>query len=484
MTRSNRSVPPKIILLFLVAWLLLVYDLGAPWAGSQARVWVPSAVRNYRMYGLETTKLMMIRNEVPTTPENFTYYSHHPPLIVWMPAVTTIFLGENELAVRFGFVSVSLISVAAMYLLSRRLYGEKMAIWAAAFYACVPIIAYYGHIPGFAQMALAVSLLFAAMLVNWLRRPTRARLCGLALLAWAAVWVAWDAVFFVGALGLVALRVANKEQRIAIVGLGVVTVMSLVTLLVFYQLQWSGSFDSLMDAFVWRSSTAKFRADSESFTIPHFLFRNLVHVFVLATPPFFVVSVWGIRPIRRYGSTLGNTILVGLFLGAVLYYLVFRNASFVHSYYKATLVPSMALTAAAACVYARAGRFSRPVIDGLLFGIAVFSVWTFAVMYRFDHRPWLDEIQQTINTIAEPDDVLLSNLDFLADVQVVQFYTKRAIEQEIAPEDALTRAAETENRVLYFYCDSEEHTLPEVLQDHEHQPLYDNGSLCVMYVME
>lgn len=49
----------------------------------------------------------MIRNEVPTTPENFTYYSHHPPLIVWMPAVTTIFLGENELAVRFGFQCVA-----------------------------------------------------------------------------------------------------------------------------------------------------------------------------------------------------------------------------------------------------------------------------------------------------------------------------------------------------------------------------------------
>lgn len=90
----------RLILLLLLVWGLLVIRLDAPWYGLQEapRTWVPAGVRNYQTYGLEATGLMVIRNTDPADPADFQYYSHHPPLIIWLPALIAIPVGFNEVA--------------------------------------------------------------------------------------------------------------------------------------------------------------------------------------------------------------------------------------------------------------------------------------------------------------------------------------------------------------------------------------------------
>jgi 4-amino-4-deoxy-L-arabinose transferase-like glycosyltransferase len=248
--KKDSRIPYRLVLLLIVAWGVLTIRFAAPWFGIQdsLQVWVASAVRNYDLYGIENTTLMVTENSAPVENNNFIYSSHHPPLIAWIPAIITQFTGFHELGVRFAFAAATLISVCAIHVLARRLYNEQIAFWTAFFYAFTPMVAYFGRVTGHEAFGLASALLFAAVMVNWLRQPTRPRYLALIFLVWLSVWTAWLAVFFVGMLGIAAMWIASRQQRIGIIALGVWTVIAVVVMMLFYEAQWAGSIrDEIQD---------------------------------------------------------------------------------------------------------------------------------------------------------------------------------------------------------------------------------------------
>jgi hypothetical protein len=88
MTTHQPHIPRALIVLLLVAWALLMFRANAPYFGDQDayRVWVASAVQNFEIYGLEQTGGMMTRNSGPNEPDELLFYSHHPPMLAWVPA--------------------------------------------------------------------------------------------------------------------------------------------------------------------------------------------------------------------------------------------------------------------------------------------------------------------------------------------------------------------------------------------------------------
>jgi hypothetical protein len=446
-----------LIALLLVIWGILTIRVDARWYGIQEapRIWVPAAIRNYHEYGLKTTGLMVIRDVQPTTPENFEYYSHHPPTIIWLPALFTEALGFNELAVRIGFIYATLLSAALFYVLVRRLYDARLAIWATAFYGLTPVTAYYGRVPAHDLLGLVVIFAFAAILVNWLHRPTRARLIALIILAWMAVWTAWTAIFFVGTLGLAGMWLGNKSQRRAIVGFGVVTIIAFIALMGFYQLQWSGSIDSILDAFVWRASNASDDPGTASFTIFQFIAVTLAHTMVLVSIGVFIKSVGGIFALRKRRWDIANIFTLALFMGGLIYQLVFRNASYVHDYYKLMFIPSIAIAAAAFWVYAHQRprkRILRPIVDGLLIVSVLMSVAVLFIMHHSGHRPWITAVTDWINANANDEDRIMTHLVGKDNMMPLRFYTYRVIDEGVDFADAQQIAADASVRVIYIYC--------------------------------
>ncbi|GAB4523200.1 MAG: hypothetical protein OHK0046_36580 [Anaerolineae bacterium] len=452
----------SILGLLLVMWAVLLIRVDASWFGEQeaTRTWIPAAVRNYDVYGLQTTGLIPIRNTAPTTPENFDHYSHHPPMMVWLPAFTTRLFGFNEVGVRFGFIAVTLLTIAAFYVLVRRLYSVPVAFWAALFFAVIPMTAYLGRVPGQSLPALLVSVLFGAVLINWLKAPTRPRLLLLGVLAALAVWTAWVAVFFVGFMGLAAFWVGSRSQKVAVVGLGVLCVVMFFALMGFYQWQWAGAIESILDAFVYRTSNQSFQRGSEDFTLWDFFGRMGLHLVAFTTPGFMALALLGLLAFRKRSSRLSTAVFIGLLLGGLMYQLVFRNASYIHNYYKAFMTPAMAIAAGMAVVYLRDDRrfrrFSRPVIDGLILTTILLSVGVGYILHRTGEQPWLEAVIQTINAQATPEDTIM--LQFLANrdgssvnyTQPTEFYTFRRIAWDTTPE-AARRMAETQP-VFYIYC--------------------------------
>ncbi len=451
-------------------WGVLTLRLDGRWYGIQEapRVWVPAAVRNYDLYGLETTGLMVIRNAGPATPETFEYYTHHPPLIIWLPALVTRFTGYNELGVRYGFAVITLLSGAAFFLFIRRLYDEKIALWSLAFYAFTPLIAYYGRIPGHDQIGMFFILLFAAVMLNWLKQPTRGRLVALMILTWCAVWSAWTAVFFIGCFGLGAMFLGNRSQKLTVVGLGVLSIVAFMALMLFYQLQWSGSIDSILDAFVWRSSSAIDDPGTVSFTVFEFIFTPLVHTVVLGTVGLFLMAVCGFPALYKHSTYTAKVMFIALFMGFFSYQLVFRNASYVHDYYKITLAPTLAVLGAGLVVYgwqSARRRFLRPLIVSFMLLAVIQGAAVFYFLHHTAQRPWLDETISAIDTL--PTDVhLVTHLYGKDNLMPLRFYTYRTIDEDISFAMALEHA-ENEASIVYIACPEQDEDFSPIVGDFE-----------------
>jgi hypothetical protein len=67
----------------------------------------------------------------------FGYYSK-PPMVAWLIAVTTRFFGEDEAAIRLAAPLLHFATGLVIYLLARRLYDARTALWSAVAYITLP----------------------------------------------------------------------------------------------------------------------------------------------------------------------------------------------------------------------------------------------------------------------------------------------------------------------------------------------------------
>lgn len=456
--RKTNVFLPALLLLFI--WGLLSYRLSTSLFGNQdaGRIWIASSVLNYERYGLENTGLMVIRNIEPTTPDRFFIYTHHPPLVTWLPALFTRLVGFHELGIRWVFAAATLLGAAGFYSLVRRMYGATVAFWALAVYGLVPMVSYFGRVAGHDPLGMMAALLFGAVLARWLDRPTRGRYRALLLLASLAVWTAWPGVFFVAWLGLGAMVLGQRRHRVGVLGIGLACVVAFVVMMGFYQLQWSGAIQSLIDSFVYRSSDVRWTLGSATFTLPEFFEVNLRHLRVYTTDGVLLLALLGLLVLRRYGNRSGNVLLLALLLGGLSYLLVFRNAAFIHDYYKWVLIPAVAVSAALAWVYLpRLLPGPRRVYQLALLVVAGWAVAQggaqFAALHRSGVRPALEAVIALVRDNTAQDAIVYTNSrspwDF---VFPIEYYAYRDLVESTSLVDAEARVAEAGVPAYYLYC--------------------------------
>jgi 4-amino-4-deoxy-L-arabinose transferase-like glycosyltransferase len=484
-------VPLLLIIILLAAWALLLIRLASPWYGVQDsyRVWVASAVRNYSIYDFEQIGFMVTRNSGPVSPEDLYFYSHHPPLIAWVPALVTELVGFHELGVRYGFICVTLIGIAALYVLARRLFGQHVALWTVFFYAFTPFVAYHGRVPGHDPLGMTTALLFGLVMLNWLNAPTRVRLLGLLVLGWLAVWTAWPAVFLVGGLGFAGFILGNRAQRIAMVGIGTFTVLAFAALMIFYQFQWAGSIDSILEAFVWRSSNASLYANSEPFTLTQYMAVALRYLLVSSAPSIVILALFGGVQLSKARARRPRLIVGMLFILGLAYQLVFRNASYLHDYYWTFLMPALTMCAALAVVrvhmMASPPRFVRPLVDGMILAVVLGTAYTLSIMHGVAQQPMLDAIITGIKQQVPAEDRLLVYIEArgydasTGHGRVVEFYTFRALDWDVVPSEALAIVEQSAVPVSYIHCDW---TIPETLRMMPRYSIW--GEYCSLFRFE
>lgn len=462
------SVSPRrlwaLVAFLLLMWALLIIRLDAPWFGhhDENGAWITTGARNFEIYGWSTLNYIPVLKNSPldlSRPgEDFTYYVHHPPLIVYAVTWARGLFGATEMSTRLVSVFSTLVSLAALFVIGRRLYGERRALWLLPLYGLTPMIAYFGRMPNHEPLALPFILIFVAVFINWMRAPTWPRWALMALMAGLALWTAWAAAFFFAAFGLAALLLGNWSQRRQIVLLGMVIGALALSVIAFYQWQWDGALDKLQDAFLYRSSSLEMRRDGEAFGPVDFVFRQLVHMLPLMTFAIVVLGAWGlVLTVRREGR-LQRAVILALVAGGLLYMLVFRNAFYIHDYYKIYFMPSFTIAASVAIVAGwqsrRWRRWTRPTITALVVVSAGVSVVFFVLMHRsgVTQQDYALQLAQTVEHNSQPRSLIMTNL--VRQSSAIEHYAQRSMQWQVAPQDALELAAEDADApsALYIYC--------------------------------
>lgn len=449
------------VLLLIYSWALLTIRLGAPWFGHHDAnaVWISSAIRNFQLYGAAQLRWLAVVNPGPATPETFLYYTHHPPLTYWLSALSTIPFGFHEISIRFLFACATLISVAAFYTLNRRLVNTTHAWWATLIYTSVPMVAYFGRMPDHEALSLAVSMTFAALLVNWLRRPNRKQYWTLVTLAWVAVWTAWASSLYISLLGLMAFLCGNAAQRRMLLILGALALLALIALLGFHELMRPGALQDQLDVLLWRTSDSSLLTESTTFTAIEWGTRQFGHIVTLATPGILILAVGGVVALLRFGPRRARVMLITLYGVGLGYILLLRNAAFIHDYYKIYLIPPLAMSAAAAVQYGWRSRryYMRPVIVGMLVLAFLSGAYMLVFLHQSNRAEFPRFLIQVFNERTVPDDQIQTNLPYTGDRFAVQFYTYRNVQWGVP----VTQAVEEVMPIVYLYCD--EGTVPPEL---------------------
>ncbi|MBI3559326.1 glycosyltransferase family 39 protein [Candidatus Gottesmanbacteria bacterium] len=142
---SKNFLPP--FFLGIIAVLILVYQINKPFVGHHDfnNVFYGNMARNLLRYPLSETKLGQVTNSgwVQNSHE-FVYHTHHPPLLVWLLAVSYKLFGIFEVSTRLVPVVFSVLTVVFFYFLVRRLSNGKVALATAVFWLTTPLFIYFG----------------------------------------------------------------------------------------------------------------------------------------------------------------------------------------------------------------------------------------------------------------------------------------------------------------------------------------------------
>lgn len=226
----DRQVPPSAqaglrrfwigaALIAVLLALLLAQDLGRPMIGLHSLGYAHDAwlARSHVQYGLGYTRgfdTFALGDPPPAEPVR---YLDHPVLFTLANALAMTLLGVNDASLRVANILASLVALALLLVLLRRLAGEATALLAGLFFAAVPVIAYYGVNLWLYPLAFLACLRYLDLAgVTTAREaradhrsrdataagPRRRRLLELAAALFLAIQMSWEGFFFAAAIGL------------------------------------------------------------------------------------------------------------------------------------------------------------------------------------------------------------------------------------------------------------------------------------------
>lgn len=464
--------------LFLMVGLLLVMllvwtrNMNRPYIGHHDWdnvLWF-SAAENHDRYGIEETRLQQILNTIETSAENWSINQRHPPGISLITYGGISIFGHSEFASRVLPFMASLISVALLYALARRLYDDVHAELAVFLFGFTPLMAYYNTKIGHEQFTLPLILLTMLMIVGNRRR-------GLLIIGFAGCFISWAWFLFIAIMGLFILWRDGWQRVRWLRGLWIGGLLGGISLLALMAWQQGDFLQNLMRAFEDRTAGSS----DDTITLLQWIAVVLPTFFWIPTP---VVTIFGWiglqrerrtrRLVRRQRAILWVPTLVTL-----IYVTVFWEATFFHDYLIFYLVAVLCIWASAGfrhvlLLYGR-NQFWRGIMGFLLVLFLVGSArWTYSL-----HTEDYNEQRQTWGlaaaAVTEPHEEIVTNLPNIG--PHVSHYADRVMLFEREENEVIV-----DDRPIvwgfYIFCVGRDDPAPDWLSDFEYE--FDTVARCYL----
>lgn len=310
----------KLFVILSITLLIFFYKIDKPFWGHHDwnGVYWGNVARNYARYGL-STKLAQVENVGFTIPEKFSYTFHYLPLYPIAEGLVFAIYGVNEWSARLLSVAFSLGTLIIFYKLVSAKWSKKIAIVSTVFWVFNPMLLYFGKMPVHEPMVLFFIILFWYSFILKKRLLTYISL----ILAEATTWTG----FFV-------VPVATIYSWRRSIPLWIISVTVFLIFLLFdYLVTGSLLGGGLKEIFLTRVKMVpllEYVTRLGSWSWAYFTFL------------IFMSAFWFLKLLIRRVSPLPL-----VFLGtAVIYPVIFRDASFRHDYLLIYFLPFLALTSA------------------------------------------------------------------------------------------------------------------------------------------
>lgn len=276
------------------------------------------------------------------------------------------------------------------------------------------------------------------------------------------MWTAWAAIFFFialiffGVIYRVETRlikmITNWRKLFDLYALGLVVILATIAVPLFYEAQYPGAIQKLLDALVFRTSNIGGSRGAPTFTIFEYIFRQLIHMATMMTLFVVVMGLIGIKPLLKQ-SRLTRTMTWGMLAGGLGFLIFFRNASYIHDYYKYYLMPAFSIMACLGVIWTwrlRRVWWSKSAMLGLLLTSSLFATLIFVGAHITGEDPFQMGVALAIRANTTVEDDIITNLIFQS--PAIAFYAERQIVYAFSPEKALEYAKSTRRRLIYIYC--------------------------------
>lgn len=443
---------------------LLTRDAARAWMGfdhdSFNGAHYSIIARNYLDYGLLKTKFGMVLNYFPAAPEQFGFYSHHPPLLPLAVAFSFGIFGEYEWAARLVPILSSVFSVALVYLIGRELWSSRAGLIASAAFMANPAFIVYGKMVD--HEALVAFFVLAAVFsyVRWARgsAPYIWPLSGALVLGGLS---GWPAYYLLPVLSLHYLVCVREKSFKALIPLGAAAGTLTLTYL---QIRWMGpqAYASLIDAFRVRTDTNT--SAPTRITLGLLLPEQLRRMRELFTPLMTNLSFFGLAasaagPHKGRGRLFSFGILAGLFLFGATHVLLFQHGAMYHSYWIYYFLPALALSLGVLLDTLGSLLPGAVALAPALVALAVMANSTAPVVTAMRQYSYteMNVVGGYVRDITKPGEIVLAVPPFVAaGPPSFRFYAERRIIDRITSKEKLEGAVKASPAAAVLVAPGEE----------------------------
>ena len=400
------------LLLFFGAILLLSYQITKPFIGHHDfnNAFYANMARNLVRYGPLTTKLGQVTNIGPATPSQFTFHTHHPPLMIWLLAISYSVFKVTEFATRLVPIVFSALTVAVLFSLLKRVFNLRIAIVSCVFWITTPIFSYFGKM---AIHEVLVLFFFVVSLLCYYRNWSRGLIvsCVLwCLSGWPAFYIP-VVIIFIDVLSKKALF--NRRLLWLLV---IPVVIFLILLGHNYVLTGDAFGGGLINALFFRTA---------SVPIGDYVRKELGWLMAYYSKPLMVGTVLGIMMVIFSKDRKHMAFFLGILIYAAMYLIVFRSSAYRHDYLIYYFLPFVTVAAGYFV-----SRLNKLLIIVCFLAPVLFSFQFTKALLESDYmREGLSAGKLIEITVGKNESVIVSNTDILTNADwTTAFYGDRKME--------------------------------------------------------
>ena len=433
MKSSVNNIPhgKKILLLILVSGLFLrTVNISRDFVGLHEFYCAREAAtaRNYLQLGFGPTKFGPVISVDPMMQEGYLYYLHHPFLSSLLVSGVFLVFGVHEWSARLVPLFFSVLILLMIYLIGKRLWNEKVGLWAAFFANCIPMSLYYGRHVGRESLVLFFTLALAYMYILWLEHRAKHHLIFMVILMVLGCLSGWASYYIVPFLILHYFVVARRfisfqkgRYSIFILPLVCCIVFTLFLLLTGF-LTGSVSGGTARDVGIFEAAVS--RMEHKHFLTSGFyrdMFQVVVNYFNPVVIIFFMWWVVSFFRERKNRVSLRETFLLMLFLFGFTEFVLFPQMAYQHHHVLYYLIAPLSI--AASLGIQRVRMMERIMI------LTVFLYTAFGFTANlYSHTNTNIErfnLAKVLGGVTQPNDKIMMAVPYF--ISYIEFYANREV---------------------------------------------------------